>query len=238
MFTRRHFLAATALTSVAALTRSGRSTHAAGFETPLPIPQLIDAKANANAVSLTIGQGVHAYRPGQPVQSFGYSAPVLGPVIRLVRGESTDITIGNKMSRPSTVHWHGLNIPGAVDGGPHNTLAAGQSWKASLKVDQPESPPGFIHTRTEKPRSKFIPDLPVCSSWRTEVASVWAYPAATVSMICRSCCRTASSIAAVRRSTNQVQWTSWPAIAVTPLSSTVRSRQLRKCRRGWCGCGC
>jgi blue copper oxidase len=92
---------------------------------------------------LTIGQGVHAYRPGQSAQSFGYSAPVLGPVIRLARGESTDITIENKMSRPSTVHWHGLIIPGAVDGGPHNTVAAGQHWKASLNVDQPESTAWF-----------------------------------------------------------------------------------------------
>ena len=63
---------------------------------------------------------------------------MLGPVIRLARGESTDITIENKMSRPTTVHWHGLIIPGAVDGGPHNTIAAGQSWKANLRVDQPE----------------------------------------------------------------------------------------------------
>jgi blue copper oxidase len=41
------------------------------------------------------------------------------------------------------VHWHGLIIPGAVDGGPHNTVAAGQHWKASLNVDQPESTAWF-----------------------------------------------------------------------------------------------
>ena len=143
MLTRRHFLAATALTSAAILTRSNLSAHAAQFETPLPIPQLIDAKANANAVALTIRQGLHAYRPGQPVQSFGYSAPVLGPVIRLARGETTDITIENKTSRPTTVHWHGLIVPGTVDGGPHNTIAAGDRWKVSLHVDQPESTAWF-----------------------------------------------------------------------------------------------
>lgn len=143
MFTRRHFLAATTLTSVAILTRAGRSTHAAGFETPLPIPQLIDAKANGNTVSLTIGPGMHAYRPDQSVQSFGYSASVLGPVIRLARGESVEITFENKMIQATTVHWHGLIIPGEVDGGPHNTIAAGQRWKVSLNVDQPESTAWF-----------------------------------------------------------------------------------------------
>jgi len=138
MFTRRHFVAATALTSVSLLTRSNISAYAARSEAPLPIPQLIDAKANANAVSLTIGQGVHAYRPGQSVPSFGYSAPVLGPVIRLARDERVDVTIENKMSRPTTVHWHGLVIPGEMDGGPHNSIPAGDRWKVSLPVDQPE----------------------------------------------------------------------------------------------------
>lgn len=143
MLTRRHFLAATALSSAAIVTRVDISGHAAPFESPLPVPRLIDAKANAHSVSLTIGEGVHDYRPGQPVKSFGYSAPVLGPVIRMVRGESTDITVENKLSRPTTVHWHGLVIPGAVDGGPHNTIAAGQRWTASLRVDQPESTTWF-----------------------------------------------------------------------------------------------
>lgn len=143
MLTRRHFLAATALSSTAILTRSGVAATADRFETPLPIPQLIDAKSNGGSVSLTIEQGTHAYRPGQPVKSFGYSAPVLGPVIRLARGETTNITVQNKMSRATTVHWHGLVIPGAVDGGPHNTIAPGGRWTASLHVDQPETTAWF-----------------------------------------------------------------------------------------------
>jgi blue copper oxidase len=138
MLTRRHFLAATALTGAAMVARSSAAC-AAGFATLLPIPQLIDAKAHGNAVSLTIGPGTHAYRTGQPVRSFGYSAPVLGPVIRLTRGESVDVSIENRLGRPTTLHWHGLIVPGAVDGGPHNTIAAGRSWKVNLHVDQPET---------------------------------------------------------------------------------------------------
>jgi hypothetical protein len=40
-------------------------------------------------------------------------------------------------------HWHGLIVPGAVDGGPHNTIAAGDRWKASLNVNQPETTAWF-----------------------------------------------------------------------------------------------
>ena len=153
MLTRRAFLSATALTSAVILTKSGTFAEPARFETPLPIPQLIEAKSNGNELSLTIGQGTHAYRPGQPVKSFGYSAPVLGPAIRLTRGDTTNIVIDNNMDRPTTVHWHGLVIPGEVDGGPHNTIAAGQRWKASLRVDQPETTAWFhphLHGETAR----------------------------------------------------------------------------------------
>ena len=143
MLTRRHFLAATALSSAAILMKSGVPADTAVFDTPLPIPQLIDARSNGGSLSLTIGQGEHAYRPGQPVDSFGYSGPVLGPVIRLVRGDTTSITFENKMTRATTVHWHGLVIPGAVDGGPHNMIAPGSRWSASLNVDQPETTAWF-----------------------------------------------------------------------------------------------
>src|ERR1035437_496488 len=40
-------------------------------------------------------------------------------------------------------HWHGLIVPGAVDGVPHNTIAAGDRWKASLNVNQPETTAWF-----------------------------------------------------------------------------------------------
>lgn len=142
MLTRRRFLTAT-VSSAAILTTLGRPAHAAGPETPLPIPRLIDAKANGGSVALAIGQGVHAYRTGQSVKSFGYSGPVLGPCIRLVRNETTSITVENEMTDATTVHWHGLLIPGAVDGGPHNTIAPGGRWSASLHIDQPETTAWF-----------------------------------------------------------------------------------------------
>ena len=143
MLTRRRFMMATASCSAALFTKSGALADDVRFETPLHVPQLIDAKSNSNSVLLVVAPGLHAFRPGQPVRSFGYSAPILGPVIRLARGETIDITIENKMSRATTVHWHGLIIPGEVDGGPHNTVAAGGRWKTQLSIDQPETTAWF-----------------------------------------------------------------------------------------------
>ena len=138
MLTRRKLLATGALSTAAMLARAEPAAHAARFETPLPIPQLIDAAANGDRVSLTIARGRHSYLPGQMATAYGYSAPVLGPAIRLRRGRRTDFAIDNLMSRPTTVHWHGLLIPSEVDGGPHNTLRPGDTWKPALTIDQPE----------------------------------------------------------------------------------------------------
>ena len=143
MLTRRRFFALAALPGMTILTRSGRPSEAAELVTPLPIPPLLDAKANGGSLSLIVGQGVHAYRTGQPVPSAGYSRPVLGPAVRLTRSETATITVENKMTVATTVHWHGLVIPGAVDGGPHNTIAPGGRWTARLSIDQPEATAWF-----------------------------------------------------------------------------------------------
>jgi cuproxidase len=143
MFTRRKLLTAGALSGAAMLVRSNSAARATRFETPLPILQLIDAAENGHRVSLTIAQGSHAYWPGFKATSYGYSASVLGPAIRLRRGERTDFTIENRMDRMTTVHWHGLLIPSDVDGGPHNTLRPGDTWKPALTIDQPEATAWF-----------------------------------------------------------------------------------------------
>ena len=115
----------------------------ASAATPLPVPPLIDPQANGGKLPLTISQGTHAFLPGKPVRSFGYSAPVLGPALRLRRGKTTEISVENRMDELTTVHWHGLLIPGAVDGGPHNVIRPGQRWTARLAIDQPEGTAWF-----------------------------------------------------------------------------------------------
>jgi blue copper oxidase len=87
MLTRRHFaIAAAAVTSATIVGRRIAEPRTAQFNTPLPIPGLIDAAKQGNAVSLKIGAGRHTFVHGKPAMTYGYSAPILGPVIRMRRG--------------------------------------------------------------------------------------------------------------------------------------------------------
>ena len=109
----------------------------ARFDTPLPIPKLIDTASTGNAIHLRVAQSQHAFVKGKLASTYGYSASVLGPVIRVRRGDEVEMTIQNALDRITTVHWHGLLVPGDVDGGPHQPIKPGDVRRLALKIDQP-----------------------------------------------------------------------------------------------------
>jgi len=55
-------------------------------------------------------------RPGQTVDAYGYNGQVPGPVIEATVGEPLEIRFTNRLPEPTTVHWHGLRVPPAMDG--------------------------------------------------------------------------------------------------------------------------
>jgi blue copper oxidase len=113
------------------------------FTRRLPIPPLIDAAKQSNAVRLKVASGRHDFVGGKPTKSYGYSGPVLGPVIRLRRGDEVEMTVENALDVDTTVHWHGLQVPGEFEGGPHQVIKAGGTWHPRLKIDQPASTAWF-----------------------------------------------------------------------------------------------
>lgn len=140
MLTRRQFATGTAAIMALGViaSRSGNG-ESARFSTPLPIPQLVEAAKQSNAVKLRVASGRHAFVKGKPTPTYGYSAPVLGPVIRLRRGDEVEMTVENGLDCITTVHWHGVQVPGHIDGGPQQVIRPGGSWRPTLKIDQPAS---------------------------------------------------------------------------------------------------
>jgi blue copper oxidase len=114
------------------------------FNRRLPIPPLIDAAEQGNAVKLRVTSGRHAFVKSKPTKSYGYSGPVLGPTVRLRRGDEVEMTVENALDVDTTVHWHGLLVPGDVDGGPHQVIKSGSTWRPRFKIEQPAST-GWFH---------------------------------------------------------------------------------------------
>jgi FtsP/CotA-like multicopper oxidase with cupredoxin domain len=50
------------------------------------------------------------------VRAWGYNGQVPGPEIRVREGDQVRVTLVNSLPVPTTIHWHGVNVPNAMDG--------------------------------------------------------------------------------------------------------------------------
>jgi manganese oxidase len=51
-----------------------------------------------------------------PVKVWGYNGSIPGPELRVREGDTVRITLQNELPVPTTIHWHGVNVPNAMDG--------------------------------------------------------------------------------------------------------------------------
>ncbi len=58
---------------------------------------------------------------GRVVRTWAYNGQVPGPVIRCTAGEQLEVDVTNRLSEPTSVHWHGLRVRNDMDGVPHLT---------------------------------------------------------------------------------------------------------------------
>jgi FtsP/CotA-like multicopper oxidase with cupredoxin domain len=58
---------------------------------------------------------------GRKLQTWGYDGGVPGPEIRVTEGDTLRAKVLNHLPADTTIHWHGLPVPNAMDGVPHVT---------------------------------------------------------------------------------------------------------------------
>ncbi len=57
--------------------------------------------------------------PARKMKAWGYNGSVPGPMFEVVEGDRVRVIFENKLPEPTTVHWHGLEIPIEMDGTPY-----------------------------------------------------------------------------------------------------------------------
>lgn len=77
--------------------------------------------------------------PGKPTTISAYAGmvdgqQVLNPVLRVRQGAEIDVTLDNALSEPTTIHWHGLSVDEANDGGGLRPVAPGKQARYRFKV--------------------------------------------------------------------------------------------------------
>ncbi len=55
---------------------------------------------------------------GTTVTAYTYNGTVPGPMIRVTEGDRVRVIVKNELPDPTTIHWHGVEVPNAMDGVP------------------------------------------------------------------------------------------------------------------------
>ncbi len=144
MIDRRRFLLASAAAGVA-VACAPRSRETAST-------QRVDAVFEPVPTEIDLG--------GVTVSTWSYGNQVPGPTIRLKKGDTLRAPLTNKLPAPTTIHWHGLAIPNAMDGVPVLTqpaTAAGQRFDYGFVVPDAGTYWYHSHVGTQLDRGLYGP---------------------------------------------------------------------------------
>ena len=74
-------------------------------------PKTVSVDLTASAFNWTIA-------PNVTIPVWGYNGQIPGPEIRLREGDTLNATLHNNLAAPTTIHWHGMEVPASQDGVP------------------------------------------------------------------------------------------------------------------------
>ncbi|MCC2320906.1 multicopper oxidase family protein [Cellulomonas xiejunii] len=126
------------------------------FDAPLPVPPLAPSHVGADGTRtfrLTAQEGTTRFVPGVDTPTWGFDGDLLGPTLRASRGEQVAVEVRNTLPEATSVHWHGMHLPAAMDGGPHQPVEPGATWRPTWRIDQPAATLWYHphpHGRTEE----------------------------------------------------------------------------------------
>ena len=56
--------------------------------------------------------------PDKTIDLWGFNGSAPGPTIQITQGDRVRIVVDNHLPEPTSMHWHGFEIPHNMDGGP------------------------------------------------------------------------------------------------------------------------
>lgn len=110
------------------------------FDNLLAIPPLLEPEiddAGRSVFRLDLKAGMTEFFEDAATRTWGANGSYLGPTLRAARGDVVRVQVHNGLPEPTTLHWHGMHLPAAADGGPHSVIATGNVWEPEWVIDQP-----------------------------------------------------------------------------------------------------
>lgn len=109
-------------------------------ENELKIPSMLERDDEEGVIyTIRAQKGETEIFDGTETITYGYNGSFLGPMLRFDKGDKVRIRTINELEEETTFHWHGLEVSGDGDGGPHNTLKPGEEKLIEFEVTQEAS---------------------------------------------------------------------------------------------------
>jgi blue copper oxidase len=142
--TRRRVLKSAVAGSIAvgAATIYWPSSSFAGHVNIQPKPLIIPAQLHGRedrgvqVYDVTLQNGETEFFDGYQTRTSGINGSYLGPTLMMRNANPVRINVTNKLGESSTLHWHGMHLPAAQDGGPHQVIANNEMWSPEFTVKQ------------------------------------------------------------------------------------------------------
>ncbi|MGB1256095.1 MAG: multicopper oxidase family protein [Thiolinea sp.] len=97
-------------------------------------------KGNQTSFTLNLHRDKHSFFSGLQTPTFGVNQQQYsGPIIRARKGDVLTFRVNNQIGENTALHWHGLRLPAAMDGGPHQVIRPGETWVSRFKIRQAAS---------------------------------------------------------------------------------------------------
>ncbi|MFR0638512.1 multicopper oxidase family protein [Arthrobacter sp. LS16] len=162
---RRSFLglsvATTAVAALAACTPTPPAKVGAARILPTdPIIATYEARraSTGKTVSQTLTPGpLTTTRAGRDIATWGYNGSLVAPTLRGTVGDQLNVTVANKLTESTSIHWHGLAMRNDADGVPGLTqegIGAGTNFAYDFKLPHPGT--YWYHSHVEMQRERAL----------------------------------------------------------------------------------
>ena len=94
------------------------------------------AGSDGKVYDLNVVTGKSEFLSGISTPTLGINGAYLGPTIRCRENDRVTLRARNSLSESTTLHWHGLRVPAASDGGPHQIIEPDAVWETSFAIKQ------------------------------------------------------------------------------------------------------
>jgi len=106
------------------------AARSAPAQNPLFIPDTL----SGTVFNLEMKDTSKVFYPGFVTSTYGINSAYLGPTLIMSKGDSVQMNVVNNLTDTTTLHWHGLHVSPANDGGPHVYILPGATWSPSWVV--------------------------------------------------------------------------------------------------------